>query len=212
MKKKTYKRMKNRLYRAHKAWIIESQLRRNAEAEIKAAEEKAERYKQKFRSIGSNVETIDPGPGKIKMLKWTIPTEQYGNYVLVNQEQIREEEWRSTELEIKKKLVESIAKGLLENDIVQFIVRQPSAFDPLNVFGSVGGKLYVVPWEYMAHSSKTIELLKQAEDKEEMTSRVNQEDIADIMNRINDALEGTEHIAAGYDNTGHWLQVIIDKE
>lgn len=169
MKKKTYKRIQNKLYRAHKAWIIESQLRRNAEAKIQAAEEKAERYQQKFRSIGSNVETIDPGPGKIKMLKWTIPTEQYGNYVLVNQEQIWEEERRSTELEIKKRLAESIAIGLLENDIVQFIVRQPSIFDPLNAFGSVGGKLYVVPWEYMARDRKTIELLQQLEETDQKT-------------------------------------------
>lgn len=167
MKKKTYKRIQNKLYRAHKAWIIESQLRRNAEAKIQAAEEKAERYQRRFRSIGSNVETIDPGPGKIKMLKWTIPTEQYGNYVLVNQEQIREQEWRSTELEIKKKLAESIAKGLLENDIVQFIVRQQDIFDPLNAFGSVGGKLYVVPWEYMARDRKAIELLQQLEETDQ---------------------------------------------
>lgn len=48
--------------------------------------------------------------------------------------------------------------------------------------------------------------------KEKRTSCVNQEDIADIMNRINDALEGTGYSAVGYDNTENWLQVIIDKE
>ena len=48
--------------------------------------------------------------------------------------------------------------------------------------------------------------------KEKRTSCVNQEDIADIMNRINEALEGTGHVAVGYDNTENWLQVVIDKE
>lgn len=159
MKKKTYKRIQNKLYRAHKAWIIESQLRRNAEAKIQAAEEKAERYQQKFRSIGSNVETIDPGPGKIKMLKWTIPTEQYGNYGIFDMRRVNEEDLQ----QIKEKLTESIARGLIENDIVQFIIRQRDIFDPLNEFGSVGGKLYVVPWEYMAHSGKTIEMMQRVE-------------------------------------------------
>lgn len=208
MKKKTYKRIQNKLYRAHKAWIIESQLRRNAEAKIQAAEEKAERYQRRFRSIGSNVETIDPGPGGIKMLKWTIPTEQYGNYGIFDMRRVNEEDLKR----IKEKLAESIAKGLIENDIVQFIVRQRDIFDPLNEFGSVGGKLYVVPWEYMAHSRKTIELFEKAKDTEEITSGVNQMDVADIMNRINDALEGTGYIAVGYDNTENWLQVVIDKE
>ena len=42
-------------------------------------------------------------------------------------------------------------------------------------------------------------------------SSVPQKNVADIMNAINDALEGTEFEAVGYDNTGVWLQVIIDR-
>ena len=45
-----------------------------------------------------------------------------------------------------------------------------------------------------------------------MDSSVNQEDVAMIMNFINDALEETEYEAVGYDNTGVWLSVIIDKK
>ena len=41
---------------------------------------------------------------------------------------------------------------------------------------------------------------------------INQEDIADILNAINDSLEDTKYVAIGYDNTGEFLQVIIDKE
>jgi len=43
-------------------------------------------------------------------------------------------------------------------------------------------------------------------------SSVKQEDIADIMNMINDALKNTEYEAVAYDNTGVWLHVIIDKK
>jgi len=42
-------------------------------------------------------------------------------------------------------------------------------------------------------------------------SSVPQKNVDDIMNAINDALEGTEFEAVGYDNTGVWLQVIIDR-
>ena len=41
---------------------------------------------------------------------------------------------------------------------------------------------------------------------------INQEDIADILNIINDSLEGTKYVAVGYDNTGEFLQGIIDTE
>lgn len=41
---------------------------------------------------------------------------------------------------------------------------------------------------------------------------VKQEDVADILNKINEALKDTEYSAQGYDNTGIWLQVIIDEE
>ena len=43
-------------------------------------------------------------------------------------------------------------------------------------------------------------------------SGVRQEDVAEIMNRVNDALEGTEYEAVAYDNTGPWLNVVIDRK
>ena len=42
-------------------------------------------------------------------------------------------------------------------------------------------------------------------------SSVPQDKIAEIMNTINDALDGTEFEATGYDNNGAWLQVIVDR-
>lgn len=41
---------------------------------------------------------------------------------------------------------------------------------------------------------------------------VRQEDIAEIMNRINDVLEDSEYEAVGYDNTDGCLKVLIERK
>lgn len=41
---------------------------------------------------------------------------------------------------------------------------------------------------------------------------VKQEDVADILNKVNEALRDTKYSAQGYDNTGTWLHIIIDEE
>lgn len=43
-------------------------------------------------------------------------------------------------------------------------------------------------------------------------SSVRQEDIAEIMNAVNEALEGTVYEAVAYDNTDTWLKVMIDRK
>ena len=43
-------------------------------------------------------------------------------------------------------------------------------------------------------------------------SSVKQEDISDVMNRIEDALFETDYVPIGYDNTDTFLHVIIDKK
>jgi hypothetical protein len=43
-------------------------------------------------------------------------------------------------------------------------------------------------------------------------SNIKQEDIAEILNKINDALEGIGYIAVGFDNTEEFLCVLVDKE
>ncbi len=45
-----------------------------------------------------------------------------------------------------------------------------------------------------------------------LMSDIRQEDIAEILNKINDALEGTGYIAVGFDNTKEFLCVLVDKE
>ena len=61
-------------------------------------------------------------------------------------------------------------------------------------------------------SERCIQYQREAIEKLEnqVTSSVRQEDCADIMNKINDALEGTGYQATAFDNTGAWLCVIIE--
>ena len=42
--------------------------------------------------------------------------------------------------------------------------------------------------------------------------KVPMEDVADILNTINDALEKMGYVAVGYDNTGILLDVLIDRK
>lgn len=45
-----------------------------------------------------------------------------------------------------------------------------------------------------------------------MEDGVRQEDVAMILNRINEALEGTGYVATGYDNTEQIMLVLIESE
>ena len=47
---------------------------------------------------------------------------------------------------------------------------------------------------------------------EEVKPSVAQEDVADILNAINDALDDTKYVAVGYDNTRILFEVLIDKK
>lgn len=61
-------------------------------------------------------------------------------------------------------------------------------------------------------SERCIQYQQEAISKLEnqVESSVKQEDCADIMNRINEVLEGTGYQATAFDNTGIWLCVIIE--
>lgn len=70
--------------------------------------------------------------------------------------------------------------------------------------------------EHRTISNMLIAILADAKDNKQenkkVKSSVKQKDIANIMNRINDALDETKYVAIGYDNTGCWLNVIIDNK
>ena len=43
-------------------------------------------------------------------------------------------------------------------------------------------------------------------------SNIKQEDIAEILNKINEALDEIGYVAVGFDNTNEFLLILIDKQ
>ena len=152
MTKKGLKQLRNKLYREMSRAMHERAARIQAE-------ETAEYYKDRFRKFGSNVDTVEPDSGKlVQMLKWEIEPQPWGTYALVDphiNERVIEQR--------KRQLAENIARGLIERDILQFIVKSADYDCPLTKHGTIAAKLYAVPWEQMPHS-KIIEL-KQYSDE-----------------------------------------------
>ena len=116
--------------------------RRQAEAEASAAKSDAEWYKRRFRAFGSNVKTIQEGPG-LKCIEWRLKPDQYGNYAMLGGAEY-------AEYELKRELVEQMAQGLIENNLVQFISSTPDIYEPFFP-GTYAAKLFVVPWELAPH-------------------------------------------------------------
>lgn len=168
MKKRTYKRMKNRLYREMQEKIYEKMLRVGAECKIAAAEERAEHaeitaedYRRRFAEFGTNVETIETGENcLVKTMKWELTPQQWGKYTK-QQMDIRMEVAEQVK-EIEKDLVCKIANGLIENNLVQFVLREAEPFGgPLTAEATIGAKLFVIPWEQLPkYRSNKIELRK----------------------------------------------------
>ena len=83
-----------------------------------------------------------------------------------------------------------------------------------SVTQTIGSVLMENEKKILFRERSDIKMMKEQEMKEQETnqvkSSVKQEDVCDIMNIINDALEGTGYQATAYDNTGIWLNVIIE--
>ena len=153
MKKRTYKQMQNRLYR-------EIHQRMLAEEQIAPEKESAEYYKKRFMAFGSNVETVE-GKGYIDMLKWEVQPEPWGHYARVDESFFQmgmEEAFRG----LKGDLVRHLVDQLLENNLVQFYTRGYDVKDIMYPMGTIGAKLYVIPWEQMPHR-RTLELKQYVE-------------------------------------------------
>ena len=154
MTKKEQRKIRDRMYRALKYAAVEKGKRIEAE-------DKAEYYKNRFKQFGNNVKTVEPDSGKLVVCeKWEIKPQDYGHYACITDLSEVQEEM------IIKELAQSIAKSLLENDLVQFISNRNCLADgPIKPGGTVAAKLYVVPWEMMPHDRRNkIELFKYVEN------------------------------------------------
>jgi len=158
MTRKGYKQIRNALYREIKQRLVAEHRITSAEAEAERAKEEAEYYKKRFRDFGSNVETVEPDNGKIvQMLKWELKPQAWGHYVVVDDVLIENNNMRTVQRILADKVIEGLAKGLIERNLVQFITKGPESYNPLNRHGTYAAKLYVVPWEQMPHG-KILEL------------------------------------------------------
>ena len=106
-------------------------------------QEQIKRLNQRIAEIGANTVTKDES-GNVVAIK--IKPMAYGDYAVL----AKENWYEPFTTEAKKSLVENLAEGLINNNIVQFIVHDAAVFDPLNAgFITLGAKLFVVPWEKM---------------------------------------------------------------
>lgn len=157
MRKKGYKQMQRRLLLETRRAAVEKQRRTVAEDKVARATDEAEYYKSRFRKMGSNVETVDPGRGKaVAMETWELEPEAWGNYVIVGDETPDD-----VIDKYKDMIVSSIVRGLIDRNIVQFIPGE--SWGPITGLKKLGAKLYVVPWEQMPHE-KTVTLQRYVEN------------------------------------------------
>lgn len=167
MKKKGYKFMQRRLLRAELRYRSEHEKRILAEGRIQLAEEKAEKLRNRIRSIGQNMETIDKDINEVRCIEWTLNPQAWGQYVALtpNMDVIPQEAME----DVKAELAMAIVEGAEKNGLIQYVTRGGSLSDPLDQAVSIGAKIYIVPWEQMPHrrSIKLRELVNEALNEEE---------------------------------------------
>lgn len=102
-----------------------------------------DKLKKRLDDMGSRIETFEARGGGIETIE--IKPEAWGTYVMANGlAEIPDEEME----QIKIKITNQIARGLIESSNVQFIVNRSD----LNPYITVGAKVYVVPWDKLAKS------------------------------------------------------------
>ena len=94
--------------------------------------------KQRFRSIG--IHDVEPISDGLPCETVEIPLEPWGEYAYVQDDERIIEEFKGM-------LVRDLAKAMIDDDIVQFIVKTGAERDTPLDYPTVGVKLYCVPWE-----------------------------------------------------------------
>ena len=121
---------------------------------IECLEEEKKKVEKRLEIAGAETETIEEGVGMVQIIRpQAIP---YGTYTRVDKMPLDELKF------IKEELTREIAKALIEQNIVQFIIKEPGMyggpFGEINQeYGTIGAKLYVIPWEQM-RTGRTIEI------------------------------------------------------
>jgi len=112
------------------------------EQETKDLEREKEYYRKRLRRAGNAPYVYADSPD-IRTFEFEEKGIRYGTYSIFSPESFTDDMIEQA----KEQLVQKIARCLIDNDIVQFVVHTPDGFDPLNQRGTVGVKLRVLPWE-----------------------------------------------------------------
>ena len=116
-------------------------------SDYNALEREKSRLKHRLDVAGLNTPTLDQTTGSVHLIEADI--EPYGSYVPL----IEEPTEGDMEL-LKKQLTQGLVEGLLANNMVQIIYKDPHICvgpfgDALNKYYTYAAKMYVVPWEQM---------------------------------------------------------------
>ena len=122
---------------------------------IECLEEEKKKVEKRLEIAGTETETIEDEVGTIQIIRAeTIP---YGSFTRVGND-IHLDDLES----VKMELTREIAKALIDQSIVQFIIKKPGMYDGpfgdiFQGYKTIGAKLYVIPWEQM-RTGRTIEI------------------------------------------------------
>lgn len=131
-------------------------LAKNSELELKN-----DKLKHRLDLAGLNTPTLEESTGPIHVIEADI--EPYGSYVALTDEPTE------SDMEIlKKRLTQGLVEGLLANNLVQIIYKDPYNVGPfgdaLNNYYTYAAKMYVVPWEKMRVFGKHAILERRVKD------------------------------------------------
>ena len=121
---------------------------------IECLEEEKKKVEKRLEIAGTETETIEEGAGMVQIIRAEVIP--YGTYTRVDKMPLDELKF------IKEKLTREIAKALIDQNIVQFIIKEPGMHDGsfgdiFQEYKTIGAKLYVIPWEQM-RTGRTIEI------------------------------------------------------
>jgi len=120
------------------------------------------KLKHRLDLAGLNTPTLEKTTGSVHVIEADI--EPYGSYVALTEEPTE----RDMEM-LKKQLTQGLVEGLLANNLVQIIYKDPykcgSPFgDVLNNHYTYAAKMYVVPWEQMRVFGRHVRLYEYLGD------------------------------------------------
>lgn len=132
---------------------IKAERKRHA-ASIADLQSKYDELKKRFDMLGQEAhEIIDFPNGRIET--YAVEAKPYGSYMYLSN-------WDPEVIDhAMQEIARQFAEGLVKNSLIKFSVHGPNKHDPMTgLFGTVGGTLYVVPWEQVNRTGRHMVMQK----------------------------------------------------